>query len=118
MLRGQIPLQLGQRTLVMGILNVTPDSFSDGGKYNSVERAIQHVDQLVADGVDIIDIGGESTRPGFVPITAEEEIARVIPIIEAIRQKYPLQPLSIDTYKAETAKAALAAGAHLSLIHI
>ena len=113
LLSGQVPLQLGQRTLVMGILNITPDSFSDGGKYNSVERALQHVDQLVADGVDIIDIGGESTRPGFVPVTIADEIARVIPVIKAIRQKYPLLPLSIDTYKSETAKAALAAGAHI-----
>lgn len=112
-LRGQVPLQLGQRTLVMGILNITPDSFSDGGKYNSVERALEHVDQLIIDGVDIIDIGGESTRPGFVPVSIEEEIKRVVPVIEAVRQKYPSIPLSIDTYKAATAQAALEAGAHI-----
>lgn len=113
LLRGDVPLQLGERTLIMGILNITPDSFSDGGKYNSLELAMQRVDELIADGMDIIDIGGESTRPGFTPVTIEEEIARVVPVIKAVREKYPLLPISIDTYKAETARAALQAGAHI-----
>lgn len=112
-LRGNVPLTLGERTLIMGILNVTPDSFSDGGKYNSVEKALQHVETLIQDGADIIDIGGESTRPGFVPISAEEEIERVVPVIQAIHERFPAVPLSIDTYKAKTAKAALEAGAHI-----
>lgn len=112
-LRGNVPLTLGERTLIMGILNVTPDSFSDGGQYNSVDKALQHVATLVQDGADIIDIGGESTRPGFVPISAEEEIERVVPVIQAIRDRFPSVPLSIDTYKARTARAALEAGVHI-----
>ena len=105
-------LPLGQRTLVMGILNVTPDSFSDGGKFNSVDRALTHAQNLVADGVDIIDIGGESTRPWFQTVSAEEEIARVVPVIERLRQEMAT-PISIDTTKAAVAEAALQAGADI-----
>lgn len=106
-------LTLGERTLVMGILNITPDSFSDGGKFNSIIHALAHVDQMVENGVDIVDIGGESTRPGFTPVSSDDEIERVVPVIKAISERYPLLPLSIDTYKAATAQAALDAGAHI-----
>ena len=105
-------LKLGQSTLIMGILNVTPDSFSDGGRYNDTERAVEHALQLV-EGADIIDIGGESTRPGHEPVEAAEELARVIPVIEAIHRHAPHIPLSIDTYKAEVARQAIGAGAHI-----
>jgi dihydropteroate synthase len=101
-----------QRTLVMGILNVTPDSFSDGGLYNTKDRALQHVREMIENGADLIDIGGESTRPGFRPVPAEEEMERVVPVIEAIRKEYDI-PLSIDTYKAQVAKAAIQAGADI-----
>ena len=106
-------LVLGERTLIMGILNVTPDSFSDGGRHNNVEAALAHVEKLVQEGVDIIDIGGESTRPGFTPISVDEEISRVLPVIEAIKQRFPQLVLSIDTYKSETADVALQAGVHI-----
>ncbi|MFC6335185.1 dihydropteroate synthase [Paenibacillus septentrionalis] len=112
-LRNQVTLQLGARTLIMGILNVTPDSFSDGGKHNTVETALAHAERLIADGADLIDIGGESTRPGFTPISVEEELKRVLPVIEAIAEKFPHVPLSVDTYKSETAARALEAGAHM-----
>src|SRR5690606_10329707 len=105
-------LPLGERTLIMGILNVTPDSFSDGGNYTTVERAVRHAVQMAEDGADIIDIGGESTRPGFRQISAEEELERILPVIEAVRQEVDL-PLSVDTYKAEVARQALEAGAHI-----
>jgi dihydropteroate synthase len=97
----------------MGILNATPDSFSDGGQYSEVEAAVRHARQMAAEGADIIDIGGESTRPGFAAVPMEEELKRVIPVIHAIREALPEMPLSIDTYKAETAKKALEAGAHI-----
>ncbi|MBS4201507.1 dihydropteroate synthase [Bacillus sp. FJAT-49732] len=100
------------KTLIMGILNATPDSFSDGGRYNSVEIAVQHAVQMIADGADIIDIGGESTRPGHEPVSVEEEIARVVPVIEAVAANGTV-PISIDTYKAETAKRAIEAGASI-----
>lgn len=100
------------RTHVMGILNVTPDSFSDGGKWNSKDRCLRHVEQMVADGVAIIDIGGESTRPGYTQISEEEEIERVVPIIEAVKQNFAT-PVSIDTYKAKVAEAACVAGADM-----
>ncbi|TLS48627.1 dihydropteroate synthase [Paenibacillus antri] len=102
---------LGRRTLIMGILNVTPDSFSDGGKYTTVERAVEHARRLIAEGADILDVGGESTRPGYVPVTDEEEIARVVPVLEALRRDGIDVPISIDTYKSAVAEAALAAGA-------
>jgi dihydropteroate synthase len=103
---------LGRRTLVMGILNVTPDSFSDGGRFEGVEAARRQADTLVAEGAQILDIGGESTRPGHVPISAEEEQARVLPVIAALAP-HLAAPISIDTYKASTAVAALRAGATL-----
>ena len=103
---------LGKRTIIMGILNLTPDSFSDGGEFNSIENALRQVEKLIKEGVDIIDIGGESTRPNHTPVTEEEEIRRVIPIIKAIREKYDI-PLSIDTYKGKVAEEAIKAGVNL-----
>jgi len=103
-------LPIGARTLVMGILNVTPDSFSDGSQFSSLDQALAHVEQMIAEGADIIDVGGESTRPGAVPVTAEEEIKRVLPVIEALAARTDV-PISIDTTKASVARAALAAGA-------
>ena len=100
---------LSQRSHIMGILNVTPDSFSDGGEWNTVEKAVAHALEMVADGADIIDIGGESTRPGHTRISDEEEIARVVPIIEALKKAVDV-PLSIDTYKSAVARAACEAG--------
>lgn len=105
-------LILGAKTLLMGIVNVTPDSFSDGGRYNTADKAAAHARQLVADGADIIDIGGESTRPGAAPVSLDEELQRVVPVIEALRDAVDV-PLSVDTYKAEVARQALAAGAHI-----
>jgi dihydropteroate synthase len=107
-----LPLELGRRTLIMGILNVTPDSFSDGGLYQSVDAAVAHAKQMVEAGADLIDIGGESTRPGHAPVSAEEELSRVIPVIRAVREAVAV-PLSIDTYKAAVAREALEAGAHI-----
>ncbi|MBS4210824.1 dihydropteroate synthase [Bacillus sp. FJAT-50079] len=109
---GPYKLNFNEKTLIMGILNTTPDSFSDGGRYNTREIAIEHARKMVADGADIIDIGGESTRPGHTPVTAEEESERVVPVIETLAQTIAV-PLSIDTYKAETAHRAIAAGAHI-----
>ncbi|MGM9927974.1 MAG: dihydropteroate synthase [Bacillus sp. (in: firmicutes)] len=109
---GPYTLDYTKKTLIMGILNATPDSFSDGGKYNDVERALIHAKQLVADGADIIDIGGESTRPGFAQVSVEEELRRVLPVIEAVSREVHV-PISIDTYKAEVAKQAIQAGAHI-----
>lgn len=110
---GEMTLQLGDRTQIMGIVNVTPDSFSDGGKYNSVERAVHHALELYEQGADIIDIGGESTRPGHTVISSAEEIARVVPVIESLSKVTPHIPISIDTYKADVARAAIEAGAHI-----
>ncbi|MDQ3472523.1 MAG: dihydropteroate synthase [Acidobacteriota bacterium] len=101
---------IGKRTLVMGILNVTPDSFSDGSQFSSLDQALAHAEQMIAEGADIIDVGGESTRPGAVPVSAEEEIARVVPVLEALAIRTDT-PISIDTTKALVAHAALAAGA-------
>jgi dihydropteroate synthase len=109
---GTYELPIHQRTLVMGILNVTPDSFSDGGNYNNIEKALEHARKMVQEGVDIIDIGGESTRPGHDPVSLEEELARVIPVVERLAREVNV-PLSIDTYKAEVARQAIAAGAHI-----
>lgn len=103
-------LCLGPKTLVMGILNVTPDSFSDGGKFFSYESALAQAEQMVAEGADIIDVGGESTRPYSDPISAEEEIRRVTPVIRTIAERISI-PISIDTTKARVAHAAIAAGA-------
>ncbi|MEK4508078.1 dihydropteroate synthase [Paenibacillus sp. FSL K6-2524] len=110
---GDTVLTLGERTLVMGILNVTPDSFSDGGRYNDVDRAVAHALQMVADGADLIDIGGESTRPGHEPVGEQEELERVIPIVEALHREAPGIPISVDTYKSVVAREALKAGGHI-----
>jgi len=109
---GSYELNYRNKTLIMGILNVTPDSFSDGGKYTQIEKAIKKAEQMVADGADLIDIGGESTRPGYTRISDEEEIERIVPIIEAITKNVEV-PVSVDTYKSEVAKRALEAGAHI-----
>lgn len=100
------------RPHVMGIVNVTPDSFSDGGKYSSVDLAVEHALQLIAEGADILDIGGESTRPGADPVSLDEELRRVIPVIEAL-SKITTVPISIDTYKPEVMRAAIQAGADI-----
>ncbi|MBW7454484.1 dihydropteroate synthase [Paenibacillus sepulcri] len=104
-------LHLGSRTLIMGILNTTPDSFSDGGNFHTVKAAVKHATAMAEEEADIIDIGGESTRPGNTPVSLAEELERVIPIIRAVREALPQIPISIDTYKAETARQALMAGA-------
>ncbi|MDD3594116.1 MAG: dihydropteroate synthase [Candidatus Gastranaerophilales bacterium] len=101
------------RTYLMGILNITPDSFSDGGKYYEPESAYEHFNKLVQDGADIIDIGGESTRPNFIPIESDEEISRVIPVIKKIRDVNTKTPISIDTRNPKTAQAAIDAGANI-----
>lgn len=105
-------IDLTKKTVIMGILNITPDSFSDGGRYNDLDKAVAQAKQMVADGADIIDIGGESTRPGHTPITAAEEIERVVPIIEKVRASVSV-PISIDTFKAITARYAIEAGADI-----
>ncbi len=109
-------MRIGQRDFrtkghayVMGILNVTPDSFSDGGKYNDLDQALYHVEKMITDGMDIVDVGGESTRPGYTQISVQEEIERVAPVIEAIKSRFNV-PISLDTYKSEVAKAGIAAG--------
>lgn len=107
-----IELDYTKETFVMGILNVTPDSFSDGGKYNSLDAAVKHAKEMVRDGAKIIDVGGESTRPGYTRISDEEEIARVVPVIEALKKEVPAI-ITIDTYKSEVARAAVEAGAHM-----
>lgn len=112
MIIGNKEFNIGERTYVMGILNVTPDSFSDGGKFNSVDAAIKKVEELIRDGADIIDVGGESTRPNFEVVSTEEEIERVVPIIKAIKDNFDI-PISIDTYKSATAEAAIKAGADI-----
>ena len=105
-------LTLGERTCIMGILNVTPDSFSDGGKWNSLDRALWHMEEMVRDGADIIDVGAESSRPGFVPMGAAEEIERLMPFLSTVLKECPV-PVSVDTFKAVTARAALSAGVHM-----
>ncbi|MEK4533888.1 MULTISPECIES: dihydropteroate synthase [Peribacillus] len=109
---GSFELDYSKKTLIMGILNVTPDSFSDGGKYNRVDAALRHAEQMVKDGADVLDIGGESTRPNYERISDEEEIERVAPIIEAISRNIQV-PISIDTYKSRVAEEAVKAGAHI-----
>lgn len=99
-------------TYIMGILNVTPDSFSDGGKFNSLDSALQHCEQMIKDGASIIDVGGESTRPNYTKISDEEEISRVVPVIEAIKKNFDI-PISVDTYKSHVAEESLKAGADL-----
>lgn len=105
-------LVLGERTLVMGILNVTPDSFSDGGLWNTPEKALLHARQMVEDGADIIDVGAESSRPGFVPMTAAEEKTRLRPFLETLLPNLSV-PVSVDTFKAETAEMAAELGVHI-----
>jgi dihydropteroate synthase len=128
---GARSLELGKRTLIMGIINVTPDSFSDGGQFLDRDQAVAHAERLLQDGADIIDIGGESTRPGAkvdpaveskpknsaasskVPVTAEEELKRVLPVISELKKKHPQTVISVDTYKAAVARAAISAGAEI-----
>ncbi|MGM0855343.1 MAG: dihydropteroate synthase [Bacillota bacterium] len=109
---GKYELNFSDKTLIMGILNITPDSFSDGGSFIELDRAVERAKEMVEKGADIIDIGGESTRPGHKVVPADEEISRVVPIIKAISQEVNV-PISIDTYKAETARKALEAGASI-----
>lgn len=112
-------MQIGKRqfniknhTYVMGILNVTPDSFSDGNQWNVPDKALNRVEEMLAEGMDILDIGGESTRPGYTQISVQEEIERVVPVIEAVKSRFDV-PVSLDTYKADVAKAGIQAGADL-----
>ena len=109
---GNREFQTKGHTYVMGILNVTPDSFSDGGKWNDRDRALRHVEEMLEEGADIIDIGGESTRPGYTLLPEHEEIERVVPVIEAVKAAFDV-PVSLDTYKARVASAGIAAGADL-----
>src|SRR6266852_3043655 len=105
-------LCLGQRTLIMGVLNVTPDSFSDGGKFLDPRRAIEHAFAMESAGADLLDVGGESTRPGSSGTRAEEELARILPVLEGLQGRLKI-PISIDTRKAEVAEAAISAGAEI-----
>ena len=100
------------KTLIMGVLNVTPDSFSDGGKFNSIEKAVEHAKKVVEEGADIIDIGGESTRPGSEPVSVEEELNRVLPVIKQLSTEIDV-PISIDTMKPEVAEECIKAGAKI-----
>jgi dihydropteroate synthase len=109
---GNKNFELGKRTYIMGILNVTPDSFSDGGRFNTIDAALKHAKKLIDDGADIIDIGGESTRPNHTIVSEEEELERVLPIISALKKEFDI-PLSIDTYKATVAEYSIKEGAHL-----
>jgi dihydropteroate synthase len=112
-LPGRPPLVLGRRALVMGILNVTPDSFSDGGQHHRVEAAVARAQRMVAEGADIIDVGGESTRPGSEPVGVQEELDRVMPVIDALVAARIGVPLSVDTYKPLVADQAMQAGASI-----
>jgi len=109
---GKFFLDMGQRTLIMGILNITPDSFSDGGRFLESSDAVDHAEKMIKEGADIIDIGGESSRPFSDPVTVEEEIRRVIPVIDALADKISV-PISIDTTKSEVARKAIEAGASI-----
>ncbi|MBC6316688.1 dihydropteroate synthase [Listeria grandensis] len=102
-----------QPSLIMGILNITPDSFSDGGKYNTVQDATMHVREMIRDGANIIDIGGVSTRPGYSYVSISEEIKRVIPVIKAVRETFPDVVISVDTWRSEVAELAIQAGANM-----
>jgi len=108
----EFDLEIGSRTLIMGILNVTPDSFSDGGHFNSISQALNQSILMVKEGADIIDVGGESTRPGSEEVDAKEEMKRVVPVIQELK-RFINKPISIDTYKASVAEAALEAGANI-----
>jgi dihydropteroate synthase len=105
-------LVLGERTFIMGILNVTPDSFSDGGRYSSPDRALAHAEEMMRAGADILDVGGESTRPGADAVAVDEELRRVIPVIERLASNYEF-PISVDTTRAEVARRAIDAGAEI-----
>ena len=109
---GNRTFHVAEKTYIMGILNLTPDSFSDGGRFNNRDAAMKQVEKMMDEGADIIDIGGESTRPGYQKITEEEEIHRTAPIIELVKDRFDI-PVSIDTYKANVARAALQAGADM-----
>lgn len=104
--------EIGKQVYIMGILNVTPDSFSDGGQFAGEEQAVRQAEQMIEDGAHLIDVGGESTRPGYTRISVEEEIQRILPVIRIIKQKFDI-PVSVDTYKSGVARAALDAGADL-----
>lgn len=112
MIIGNKEFDTKKHAYIMGILNVTPDSFSDGGRFQDLDAALKHAEEMVRDGADILDVGGESTRPGHIQITDDEEIARVVPVIEKLKQNFDI-PVSIDTYKSTVAEAALSAGADL-----
>ena len=112
MIIGNRNFEIGTHTYVMGILNVTPDSFSDGGKFNQMDAALYRVEEMIREGTDMIDVGGESTRPGYEQISEEEEIARVVPVIEQIKARFDI-PVSLDTYKEPVATAGIQAGVDL-----
>jgi len=112
MIIGHKDFDVTSHTYIMGILNVTPDSFSDGGRWDDRDRALKHVEDMIAEGMDIVDVGGESTRPGYTMISDEEEISRVVPVIEEIKANFDI-PVSLDTYKSAVAGAGIAAGADL-----
>ena len=105
-------LRKDDKPIVVGILNATPDSFSDGGKFNTVDKALKHAEEMIEEGADMIDIGGESTRPGYEMISAEAEIERVCPVIEAVKKNFDI-PVSLDTYKASVAQSGIRAGADI-----
>lgn len=109
---GNRDFKVSGKTYVMGILNVTPDSFSDGGKWNRMDAALAHVEEMLKDGMDVLDIGGESTRPGYTLLSDEEETERVVPVIEAVKARFDV-PISLDTYKSRVAQAGIEAGADL-----
>lgn len=109
---GNREFDFSRHTYIMGILNVTPDSFSDGGKWNDMDRALHHVEEMIREGADVIDVGGESTRPGHQKISDEEETQRVAPVIEALKKRFDV-PVSVDTYKSSVAAAAIEAGVDL-----
>ena len=112
MIIGRKTFDTDSRTYIMGILNVTPDSFSDGGRFHDLDNACRHVEKMISEGADIVDIGGESTRPGYVQITDSEEIERVAPVIEAVKKRFDI-PVSVDTYKSKVAEASILSGADL-----
>ena len=109
---GNREFNVDEHTYIMGILNITPDSFSDGGKWNKLDDALKHADEMIKDGADIIDVGGESTRPGYTLLSDEEETERVVPVIERLKKEFDI-PISVDTYKSHVALAAVRAGADL-----
>lgn len=109
---GRRDFEVDKHTYIMGILNVTPDSFSDGGKYNDIDKSLKHVEEMIAEGADILDIGGESTRPGYTLLSDEEEIERTAPVVEAVKNRFDI-PVSLDTYKSKVALAGIKAGADM-----